>query len=197
MPSRNLRVGVIAVVIVSLILIPVISFSYIVPAPPHMGFVSESEARSITNVPFNTILYRNESGGNYPNATSTEAVTYSAPNNYSFELIIDVVQFSSSQSATNVYDQQTNGWASGKGLQASINNSFERFTYSSLRINSTTAFGIIGDYISYGHDESMLFLVHTRIEVSFQTLGKLVMAQISSMVSLPVFSLQLQHTENL
>ena len=168
--KRN--VAVLAVVVVIVILL----FVYVIPVGPHDGFVSESQASSITKQNYTSSSSTSSSSG----SQSTQSRYYNTSSGG--YLLISVAKFNSSASAEQSFASINTSLSTEYHLMGINLNSgnFRGFKYEYTSISLL----LISLSFSAGIDGSYEFVIISSHYMSNNTMSSLSQAQISAMTSL-------------
>jgi hypothetical protein len=168
--KRN--VAVLAVVVVIVILL----FLYVIPVGPHDGFVSESQASSITKQNYTSSSSTSSSSG----SQSTQSRYYNTSSGG--YLLISVAKFNSSASAEQSFASINTSLSTEYHLLGINLNSgnFRGFKYEYTSISLL----LISLSFSAGIDGSYEFVIISSHYMSNNTMSSLSQAQISAMTSL-------------
>lgn len=168
--KRN--VAVLAVVVVIVILL----FVYVIPVGPHDGFVSESQASSITKQNYTSSSSTSSSSG----SQSTQSRYYNTSSGG--YLLISVAKFNSSASAEQSFASINTSLSTEYHLLGINLNSgnFRGFKYEYTSISLL----LISLSFSAGIDGSYEFVIISSHYMSNNTMSSLSQAQISAMTSL-------------
>ena len=165
-------VAVLAVVVVIVILL----FVYVIPVGPHDGFVSESQASSITKQNYTSSSSTSSSSG----SQSTQSRYYNTSSGG--YLLISVAKFNSSASAEQSFASINTSLSTEYHLLGINLNSgnFRGFKYEYTSISLL----LISLSFSAGIDGSYEFVIISSHYMSNNTMSSLSQAQISAMTSL-------------
>lgn len=172
--KRN--IAVLAVVVVIIILL----FVYVIPIGPHSGFVSESQASSITKQKYTSSSTSSSSTSSTLGSQSTQTRYYNTSSGG--YLLISVAKFNSSAEAEQSF--------------ASINTSLStEYHLFGLNLNTGTFRGFKYDYTSIslfsislsfsaGIEGSYEFVIISNVYMSNSTMASMSHAQITAMTSI-------------
>ena len=165
-------IAVLAVVVVIVILL----FVYVIPVGPHDGFVSESQASSITKQNYTSSSSTSSSSG----SQSTQSRYYNTSSGG--YLLISVAKFNSSASAEQSFASINTSLSTEYHLLGINPNSgnFRGFKYEYTSISLL----LISLSFSAGIDGSYEFVIISSHYMSNNTMSSLSQAQISAMTSL-------------
>ncbi len=165
-------IAVLAVVVVIVILL----FVYVIPVGPHDGFVSESQASSITKQNYTSSSSTSSSSG----SQSTQSRYYNTSSGG--YLLISVAKFNSSASAEQSFASINTSLSTEYHLLGINLNSgnFRGFKYEYTSISLL----LISLSFSAGIDGSYEFVIISSHYMSNNTMSSLSQAQISAMTSL-------------
>ena len=172
--KRN--IAVLAVVVVIVILL----FVYVIPVGPHDGFVSESQASSITKQNYTSSSSTSSSTSSSSGSQSTQSRYYNTSSGG--YLLISVAKFNSSASAEQSFASINTSLSTEYHLLGINLNSgnFRGFKYEYTSISLL----LISLSFSAGIDGSYEFVIISSHYMSNNTMSSLSQAQISAMTSL-------------
>ena len=172
--KRN--IAVLAVVVVIVILL----FVYVIPIGPHNGFVSESQASSITKQNYTSSSTSSSSTSSTSGSQSTQSRYYNTSSGG--YLLISVAKFNSSASAEHSFASISTSLSTEYHLLGiNLNTgSFRGFKYDYTSISLV----FISLSFSAGIDGSYEFVIISSHYMSNNTMSSLSQAQITAMTSL-------------
>lgn len=177
--KSRLKRGLAAVIVV-LVVVVILLVVYIIPLPPHFGFVAEKTAQKVTGQTYTSSQTSSTSTKTSPTGEATsKSVTYLATG---VSLGIVVSEYNNTTLANKAYSNAESGLGILSGLTvANASGTYKGFTYSTLsgKILTQTLF------LSVGHDGKFVFvIVGSMSALTPNQMNTLAHDQIDAMVSL-------------